>query len=81
MDRMGYLADERHAQQPAHAGEGADARKTSIAWPVCCSVLFGGPCHNGPIMARRYFLTRMTGTFTSLDGLPLLITSTLVSLM
>ena len=32
-------------------------------------------------LARHYFLTRITATRTSLDGLPLLITSARVSLM
>ena len=31
-----------HAQPPAHAGEDAEARETSFAWPVCWSAWFGG---------------------------------------
>src|SRR5262249_46639597 len=28
---------------PAHAGEGAEPRETSVAWPACCGVRFGAP--------------------------------------
>src|SRR5262245_14927140 len=44
LDRFASSFAGRHAQQPAHAGGGAESRKASIAWSVCCSSLFGGCC-------------------------------------
>src|SRR5260370_34408328 len=29
------------AQQPAHAGLALESGEASVAWPVCCSTLFG----------------------------------------
>src|SRR5436190_1920927 len=39
------------AQQPAHAGQALNQEKTSIAWPVCCSIWFA----SNPISEARRF--------------------------